>query len=414
MATPQTGSPARRELPPPSEHARHWPLDPRIVYLNHGSFGACPTPVLEAQTAYRDRLESGPVQFLHRDLVDLLDEARRELAAFVGADPDELAFVPNATTGVSTVLRSLDFRAGDELLTTNHEYNACRNALDFVAGRSGARVVIAEIPFPVESPDQIVDAILPLTGPRTRLGLFDHVTSLTGMVMPIREIVGALADRGIDTMVDGAHAPGMVPLDVSAIGATYYTGNCHKWLCTPKGAALLCVRRDRQSSIHPLTISHGANAPVEKRPRFRMEFDWTGTHDPTAYLSVPHAIRFMGGLLPGGWPDLMERNRELTIAARSLLCERFGVPPACPDEMIGTLASIPLTRGRYRFTTTALAFDPVEERLRETYRIEVPVLACSDGPGSILRIAAQAYNSFEQYEYLADALEEAIRTRPGV
>jgi isopenicillin-N epimerase len=401
----------RRALPAPSEHARHWPLDPEVVYLNHGSFGACPTPVLEAQTTYREKLESGPVQFLHRDLVGLLDEARGELARFVRADAEELTFIPNATTGVSTVLRSLEFRPGDELLTTNHEYNACRNALDFVAGRSGARVVIAEIPFPLESPDQIVDAILRLVGSRTRLGLFDHVTSLTGMVMPIREIVAALSERGVDTLVDGAHAPGMVPLNISAIGAAYYTGNCHKWLCTPRGAALLYVRRDLQDSIRPLTISHGANAPLEDRSRFRMEFDWTGTHDPTAYLSVPDAIRFMGQLLPGGWPELQERNRDLALAARVMLCDRFGVPPACPDEMIGALASIPLKRGRYRFTTTRLEFDPVEKDLREIYRIEVPVLACPDGPGSILRVAAQAYNSFAQYEYLADSLEEALASR---
>jgi len=400
-----------RRLPAPSEHARHWPLDPGIVYLNHGSFGACPTPVLEAQAEYRDRLESGPVQFLHRDLIGHLDEARADLARFVGAEPEELTFVPNATTGVSTVLRSLEFRPGDELLTTNHEYNACRNALDFVAGRSGARVAIAEIPFPVESPGRIIEAILQLVSPRTKLGLFDHVTSLTGMVMPIAEIVGALAERGIDTMVDGAHAPGMVPLDISAIGPAYYTGNCHKWLCAPKGAALLYVRRDLQDSIRPLTISHGANAPIEDRSRFRMEFDWTGTHDPTAYLSVPHAIRFMGGLLPGGWPELMEANRGLALAARRMLCERFGVPPACPDEMVGTLASIPLERGPYRFTTMRLAFDPVEDELREVYRIEVPVLDCPDGPGSILRIAAQIYNSTAQYEYLADALERALAAR---
>jgi isopenicillin-N epimerase len=400
--------PRQQQLPTPSEHARHWPLDPKIVFLNHGSFGACPTPVLEAQARYRERLESGPVQFLLRDLPDLLDAARAELGAFVGADPSDLVFVPNATTGVSTVLRSIELAEGDELLTTNHEYNACRNALDFVAGRSGARVVVVQVPFPVGSPEEILEAIVGQVTPRTRLGLFDHVTSLTGMVMPIRRIVAALADRGIDTMVDGAHAPGMLPLDVVAIGAAYYTGNCHKWLCAPKGAALLYVRPDRQDVIRPLTISHGANAPVEERSRFHMEFDWTGTQDPSAFLSVPHAIRFMGELLPGGWPELMNRNRDLAIAARRLLCDRFGVPPACPEEMIGTLASIPLKHGRYRFTTTALAFDPVEEGLREAYGIEVPVLACPEGPGSILRVAAQIYNSIEQYEYLADALEEVL------
>ena len=197
-----------------SEFIRHWNLDPDIAFLNHGSFGACPTPVLEYQSRLRDQLERGPVQFMHRDLEDLADAARAETARFVGADPDEITFVPNATTGVNTVLRSLTFEPGDELLTTSHEYNACRNAMDFVAARSGARVVVVDLPFPVESSDQVVELLLGGVSDRTRLALVDHITSLTGMVMPIARIVGALAERGIQTLVDGAHGPGMIPLDL--------------------------------------------------------------------------------------------------------------------------------------------------------------------------------------------------------
>jgi isopenicillin-N epimerase len=395
-------------LPRPSALASHWQLDPDVVFLNHGSFGACPSAVLEAQAELRSRLEREPVQFLVRDTQPLLDAARTALASFVGADPEDTAFVPNATAGVNTVLRSLRFEAGDELLTTNHEYNACRNALEYVARRSGARVVIAHVPFPLSSATAALDPILELATERTRLALVDHVTSLTGMVMPIAELVTALAERGIDTLVDGAHAPGMLALNVGAIGPAYYTGNCHKWLCAPKGAAFLVVRRDLRDGVRPLAISHGANAPVEERTRFRMEFDWTGTDDPTAYLCVPAAIEFMGSLYSGGWPELQRRNRGLALEARSLLCERLGMSPACPDEMIGTLASIPIAEGEYDFTTTALVFDPIEEALRTEYGVEVPVLACPDGPGSIIRIAAQAYNSLEQYEYLADAVEEVL------
>lgn len=400
----------RTGRPAPSEFARHWTLDPEVTFLNHGSFGACPRPVLDAQSRWRERLERGPVQFLFRDLTGLLDSARVELASFVGADPEDLAFVPNATGGVNTVLRSLELNPGDELLTTNHEYNACRNTLDFVARRAGARVVVAEVPFPVRSPADVVEAVLERVTASTRLGLVDHVTSLTGMVMPIADIVAGLAERGIDTLVDGAHGPGMLPLRIADIGPAYYTGNCHKWLCAPKGAALLYVRRDLQPTVRPLTISHGASAPLEGRSRFRVEFDWTGTSDPSAYLCVPEAIRFMGSLIPNGWPELMRRNRELALKARRMLCERLGTKPACPEEMVGTLASIPLADGDYAFTTTALDFDPVEEILRREYGIEVPILSCPDGPGSILRIAAQIYNSMEQYEYLADAVVE-IRGR---
>ncbi len=387
-----------------SEYAEYWGLDPSVAFLNHGSFGACPIDVLAAETRYRDRMEKQPLQFLIRDIEELYDVARTELAAFVDADPLDVVFVPNATTGVNTVLRSLHFEPGDELLTTTHEYNACRNALDFVAERSGAVVVAADIPFPVESPADITAAVLERVGPRTRLGLFDHITSLTGMVMPIADIVRGLSERGVDVMVDGAHAPGMLELDIPSIGAAYYTGNYHKWLCAPKGAALLYVRQDSQEKIRPLTISHGANMTHTDRSRFWLEFDWTGTRDFSPYLAVADSIRFMGSLLPGGWDELMKRNRSLALEARNRICEQLGVESACPDSMIGALASIPLGGGRYGFSTTKLDFDPLENALREEYGIEVPVLACPDGPASILRISAQIYNRIEQYEYLADAV----------
>ena len=257
-------------------------------------------PVLAAQRQWRSRMEQQPLQFFGRDLETLLDQARAELATFIGAHADDLAFVPNATTAVNTVLRSLRFAPGDELLTTSQEYNACRNALDYVAERYGLTIVVAQVPFPLEAPEQVVEAIVGCVSAQTRLALLDHVVSQTGVVFPLAALVQALTSRGIETLIDGAHAPGMLPLNLQALGATYYTGNCHKWLCSPKGAAFLYVQRDRQSAIRPLTISHGANAPRTDRSRFRLEFDWTGTDDPTAYLCIPEAIRFMGSLLPGG------------------------------------------------------------------------------------------------------------------
>lgn len=287
-----------------------WSLDPAITFLNHGSYGACPLPVLEAQQRLREQLEREPLRFFMREYEALLDTARSQLAAFVGAEVDELAFVPNATTGVNSVLRSLPFTPSDEILTTNQEYNACRNALNFIASRTGAKVVVATVPFPLESPNQVVEAVMERVSPRTRLALLDHVTSQTALIFPIQELVNKLAARGVDTLVDGAHAPGMVPLNLHEIGATYYTGNCHKWLCAPKGAGFLYVRRDRQSAIRPLTISHGANSRRTDKSRFQLEFDWTGTDDPTAYLCVPEAIQFLGSLLPGGWSQLMQNNQN--------------------------------------------------------------------------------------------------------
>ena len=249
-----------------------WALDPDVAYLNHGSFGACPSAVLAHQAELRRRIEREPFRFFARDLEGLLDRAREEAAGVFGASPEDLAFVPNATTGINTVLRSLDLGPGDEILTTDHLYNACRTALEFTAGRTGARIVAARVPFPLAAEGEIVEAVLDEVTDRTRFALLDHVTSATALVFPIGALVARLRSAGIETIVDGAHAPGMVPLDLDRIGAAYYAGNAHKWLCAPKGAAFLHVRRDRQEGLHPLSISHGYDAVPPARPRFRLQF----------------------------------------------------------------------------------------------------------------------------------------------
>ena len=384
--------------------ARYWRLDPSLTFLNHGSFGACPVPVLEAQGRLRERMERAPVQFFVRDLEGLLDAARGELAVFLGCAAEDLVFVPNVTAAVNAVLRSLRFEHNDELLVTNHEYNACRNAIEFAAARAGARVAVAEIPFPIDSPDTVVDRVLERVTARTRLALLDHVTSQTGLVFPIARLVRALAERGVETLVDGAHAPGMLPLDVSAVGAAFYAGNCHKWLCAPKGAGFLHVRRDRQRAIRPIAISHGANSPRTDRSRFLIEFDWTGTSDPTAILCVPEAIRFMGLLLPGGWPALMARNRDTVLRARAAIGRALGIPLPCPDEMIGSLAAFPLPEGAIDRPRSPLHTDPLQDLLLRDFGIEVPVIPWPAPPGRILRVSAQIYNTPEEYERLAEAL----------
>ena len=382
--------------------ARHFQLDPAVTFLNHGSFGACPRVVLEAQRELRARLESEPVLFLGRQWEGLVDEVRVALGAFLGAAPDDLALVQNATAGVNTVLRSRRFEPGDEILVTDHGYNACSNAARFVAERQGLRVVVAHVPFPLTGPEQVTDAVLGAVTARTRLALLDHVTSPTGLVLPIETLISGLAARGIDTLVDGAHAPGMLPLALDALGAAYYTGNCHKWMCTPKGAAFLHVRKDRQADVHPLVISHGANSPRTDRNRFRLEFDFTGTQDPTAWLVIPEAIRFMGTLLPGGWEELRSRNRALVMRGRTILCDALGIASPAPESMLGSLATVPLPPG------TTPSPEAITGALFERHRVEVPTWSWPASPARILRVSAQIYNDESQYVRLATALKAIL------
>jgi isopenicillin-N epimerase len=403
-------TPLRTALPSPSPLSSAWTLDPAVVFLNHGSFGATPRVVLAEQTELRTRIERQPVRFFIRDLEALLDDVRGALGRFLGADPDDLALVPNASTGVNTVLRSLDFRPGDELLTTTHAYNACANALAYVADRAGAKVVTARVPFPLDGPEAVVEAVLSGVTERTRLVLLDHVTSPTGVVFPVERLVPLLQARGVDVLVDGAHAPGMLALNLETLGAAYYTGNCHKWLCAPKGAAFLHVRRDRQDRIHPLVISHGRNAPRTDRSRFRLEFDWGGTDDPTAWLCVPSSLRVLEGLAPGGWPEVMARNHALAVAARRLVCEALDVTPPCPETMLGSLASVrlPDAEGPPR---SFLSTEPLQDVLLTEKSIEVPVFRWPAAPSRWLRISAQLYNSIEQYGFLAQSLAELLARR---
>lgn len=383
-----------------------WTLDPEVVFLNHGSFGACPQVILREQDRLRAQIEREPVQFFVHTLGPLLDAARVEVAAFVGARPEDLVFVRNATAGVNAVLTSLRFEPGDELLTTDHVYNACHNALRHLCARTGARLVVAPVPFPLADPQQVTDAVLAAVTPRTRLALIDHVTSPTGLVLPLAAIVAGLAERGVETLVDGAHAPGMLPLDLDAIGAAYYTGNFHKWVCAPKGAAMLHVRRDRQADLHPSVISHGYESS-RSRPPLWEEFDWIGTDDPTSWLCVPAAIRWLGALLPGGWTELRARNHALVLAGRDLLAATLGVAAPAPDDMLGSLAALPLPDAASP-PCSAFYADPLQRALFDRHHIEVPVPPWPAPPRRLIRISAQVYNRSADYEALARALRAEL------
>lgn len=369
-----------------------WVLDPQATHLNHGSFGATPRAVLDTQRRFQDRFEANPTGFIEDHYQEELDRARTRLAAFVGADPASLAFVTNATTGVASVVGSLELAPGDEILTTDHAYNACRNIIDVSAAQAGATVTIAPIAFPDASPDQAAEAVLSRVTGRTRLVVIDHVTSPTALVLPIERILAELEPH-VPVLVDGAHAPGMLPLNLGGLGASYYTGNLHKWVCAPKGAGFLDVAERHRGSVRPPVISHGWNTPRGDASLFHRLFDWAGTFDPSAWLAVPAALNEMASMDPDGWPGVMRANRELTLAARDLLCERLSIDRPAPDDMIGSMAAVPL----------AAATPGLARRLRS--QAIVATIPEWPRPGSfVLRVSAQRYNTINDYERLADAL----------
>jgi isopenicillin-N epimerase len=391
-------------LPKPNRFCRLWGLKPGTVFLNHGSFGACPKPILELQSRLRREMEAEPVQFLWRRYEERLEPARQVLAQFVGANSRDIVFVTNATTGVNAVLRSLKFKRGDELLTTSLDYNACRNVLVAVAQAAGAKLVVAGIPFPLRSADDTTAAVLRSVTRRTRLLMLDQVTSNSALVLPAEQIIRELESRGVDTLVDGAHAPGMLPLNLRELRPAYYTANLHKWVCAPKGAAFLYVREDRQAALQPAVISHGNNRRRPGFTPFQDRFDWAGTFDPTTWLCVPEAIDWMGQLLPGGWRELRERNHQRTIQARKLLCDRLDVAPPCPESLLGSMATIPLPL-RFQSRPASGKIDREQLTLYDRFGVEVPLFRFGKPERRWLRVSAQIYNSAADYAYLAEALE---------
>ncbi len=375
----------------------HWTLDPTITFLNHGSYGACPKVVQERQQALRAALEAEPVRFMSVELPPLVEAARTRLAQLIGAPGPEIAFVRNATTGVNCALYSFPFRSGDEVLVTDHEYNACRNALDRRSRDLGVTVRPLRLPFPLRSKDQITAAILAAVTSKTRLLLLDHVTSPSGLVLPVEDIVPALKARGVECIIDGAHAPGMVQLSLAKLGAAYYTGNCHKWICAPKGTAFLRVRPDLIDSARPVVTSHGMNAAPGAESRFLQEFDWTGTDDYTGWATLPVALDFLDKLMPGGHAAVMEANHAKALAARLIIQETLGASTLAPDDMIGTMAAIQLPDSPATATLGA--------RLMKDHKIEVPITGFPDWPHQMVRVSAMPYNALAEYERLARALK---------
>ena len=391
-----------------TDYSHHWSLTNEVVFLNHGSFGACPSVVLDHQMDLRRRIERQPVQFFHRDIYELIQSARSDLAAFIGAPSDDLVFVRNATEGINSVLRSYPLDAGDEILVTAHGYPACRNIVDYVASRSGAHVTVADFPFDGATTDQVISGIMNAVTQKTRLALLDHVPSPTGRVLPIEALIPILENRGIATLIDGAHGPGMLPLEMNALNPSWYVANLHKWVCAPKGAGFLYVRPDRRACLQPAILSHGYSL-AESMPEMNamhLSFDWPGTQDPTPWLCVPKAIDFMAGLVPGGWPEIRRRNRELCLTARRQLCDALGVTVPTEDGLIGHLAAMPLPNAEVDDEPSPLYGTSLQMSLLNNYGIEVPVIPWPSHPRRLIRISAALYNTPDDYIKLTSALRE--------
>lgn len=395
------------ELPNRSKLSKYWNLNPKTVFLNHGSFGACPQEILDYQFKLRTELESDPVHFFDVISKQLWADSIETFADFINADKEGIVFVPNATSGVNTILRSLSLKPDDEIIILDHTYQACWNTVDFVTKRSGAKTVIVPLPYPIENSEEVTQVILNYTTEKTKLALIDTVTSPTGIRLPFENIVSELQSRSIDVLLDAAHGPGIVPLDLKKLKPAYVTGNAHKWLCTPKGSAFLHIREDKRPDIRPLSISHGASVDGSKNERIRLEFDWTGTQDITPWLCIPKSIEYIDSLVEGGWAEVMEHNTSLAIEARNIILEVLGTSKMCPDSMIVGLSAVALP-GEGVATKSVLEPDPLHTLLYAKYNIQVPVFGWPHHNRRYLRTASYLYNSIEEYRYLAEILKKEL------
>lgn len=375
-------------------------LRPDVVFLNHGSFGACPRPVFEAYQQWQLELERQPVEFLGRRFGGLLREAREALADVVGARADDLVYVPNATTGLNAVARSLRLAPGDEVLTTNHEYGALDRTWRFVCARRGATYVNRPLPLPISSADEVIEQLWAGVTERTRVLFLSHITSPTALILPVQELVRRARAVGIITIVDGAHVPGQIPLDLEALGADFYAGNCHKWLNSPKGSAFLYARKEVQPLLEPLVVSWGwqpesstlLSLDSNGSSPFVLQHEWQGTRDIAAYLSVPAAIEFEA---EHDWPRVRQECHELARYARQAIGELTGLEQICPDspEWYAQMATIPLP---------SCDAEELKRRLYDEYRVEVPIIEWNSR--QFIRVSVQGYNAKGDLDALISAL----------
>ena len=379
-------------------------IEPGFTALNHGSFGSCPAEIINYQFGLVRKMESLTTRFFTRIVKDLNAESMETLSRFINAPSADMIFIRNATTAANAVINSMPFQIGDEIVTTNLIYGSCRNALDYAAKTKGAVIKKAQIPFPVKSENEIAESILGLVTKKTKLIFIDHVTSETALILPVKKICDEANRLGIDVFIDGAHAPGMLPLDISAIDPAYYTGNCHKWICAPKGTAFLYVRPEKQESVIPPIISNYFCQGETPNTRFHSSFDWSGTMDYTNYACVGKTIEHLENKVAGGWNYIMKRNHELAVTGRNIIAKELQLDQYLPDELIGSMATIKLNSTAVIDPKTGI--DLIQLELLDKYSIETVITTLYPTKQRILRISAALYNNENDYEKLAGALKK--------
>ena len=374
---------------------QHFLLDPSIIFLNHASFGSTPRPVFEDYQNWQFRLERQPVLFLGRELDGLLKVSRQVLGEYLNADADELVYIPNATHGVNIIARSLRLKPGDEILTTDHEYGACDYTWDFICGKVDAKYIHQPIPIPVHSKEEIVNRFWLGVTPQTKAIYLSHITSPTALRLPVEQICKRAKQAGILTIVDAAHSPGQIPVDLQSLGADIVFGNCHKWMLNVKGSAFLYVRRELQNLIDPLIVSWGYNPTPETTTgsRFVDLFQWTGTKDPTAALTVPAAIRFMQ---EHNWDAVRNECHLLLHQAIERICDLTNMPALYPldSDFYNQMGIAPLPLSN---------LSVLKSRLYDEHKIEVPLIQWHDK--QFVRISVQGYNSQRDIDALLNALQ---------
>ncbi len=371
-----------------------WPLEPEMIFLNHGSYGATPHEVLAEQIRWRDRLEAQPCRFVNVEAPAEMRRVADLLGAFVGAQGKDIALVENTTNGINAIVKSLQFESDDEIVVADHIYNAVRNTLRFVLDPVGAKMVVAPIGLPLRDPETIADAILAAVTPRTKLLVVDHVASVSGVIFPVARIAARARQMDLPVLVDGAHAPGMLDLNVPALGVDWYVGNCHKWLCAPKGAAFLWAAPQRQQDLHPNVISHDLGKG------FTYEFDKIGTRDASAWLSIPAALEFHARM---GGAKLRARNHDVAVQSGRALAKRWGTEMGAPDSFFGSMVTVRIPGDSSADRTTA---DALKAWLWAEHRAEIHIMPFSDALW--VRISVQAYNTEDECLAVGPMVEAAV------